>query len=120
MSDRIDDLFELDKLRRSWTRLDEPSEEKEIGRKTADSEETDALKLFQQLKEFAGVRYTQEESEGLAVLLDALKDLLAKRFDQPEESELTEEDKASLDAIILKVLGDIETVIDALEQGRKD
>lgn len=118
MPDRIDDLFELEKLRRSWARQEESPEERASGRKRPDLEETDALKLFPQLMEYVGERYTQEESEGLAVLLDTLKDLLLKRFDPPEKDEMSEEEKVSLDSIILKTLSDIETVIDALEQGK--
>ena len=116
MRDKIDELFDTERLRASWAGKTQTSAEKKENNRPA-GETTSIPVLFDHLCDLIKKRFPGEEGKALNVILSELKDLLMKRFTNLEK-DISAEEKSALNQAIDKNLCEIEDLIDAIEIGR--
>lgn len=117
-SDRIDEIFSVRQLRKSWTRARDISElpsETEI----VQPDYRNMMSVFDRLSDIINRRFSKDQGEVLDLILGELKDLLQKRFPKTKETETVENDPAVLDAAIGETLNQIEDLVEAFELGNR-
>ena len=116
MRDKIDELFDTERLRASWNGKTQASvEKKELKHPT--QETTSIPFLFDHLCDLIKKKYPGEKGKALNVILSELNYLLMQRFANMEKSISTKE-KSDLNQAIDKKLCEIEDLIDAIEISR--
>jgi hypothetical protein len=124
MPDRIDKVFSLERLRRSWERTGSVPE----GAGPAQGEEAlspevaspptgapEAAEIFKRLKELVGERFPAREAGGLEVLLAELGELIEERFAGGGGVEGALPDPAASAPRIEEILNQLEDLFEALE-----
>jgi hypothetical protein len=117
-SNRIDEIFSVKQLRKSWTRARDISEqlhETDI----VQPDYRNMMSVFDRLSDIIGRRFSKDQGEVLDLILGELKDLLQKRFPKTKETETVENDPAVLDTAIGETLNQIEDLVEAFELGNR-
>lgn len=117
-SNRIDEIFSVKDLRKSWAHAGDPSEKQhETGIIQPDYQMV--MPVFDRLSGMISQRFSNEQREVLSLIMDELKDLLLQRFPKTKDTESVENDPAVLDAAIGETLNQIEDLVEAFELGNR-
>lgn len=117
-SNRIDEIFSVTQLRKSWARardISEPPHETDI----VQPDYQKMMSVFNRLSEMIDRRFSKDQGEAMGLILGELKDLLLKRFPKTKETETVENDPAVLDTAIGEALNQIEDLVEAFELRNK-
>ena len=114
MTDRFDDLFSPERLRRHWQQPEDTGAERDED-KTAPAESQGVIGVFNRLHSRINQRFPGKQGEALNVMLEELQELLVKRFPQTGDAEVSEQDKEALNFAIQELLNDVEDLVEALE-----
>lgn len=114
MVNRLDEIFSPERLRARWqgrtateAKQDEPS--------ATSPEAQTVTAVYSRLQSLIQERYPGEQGAALNVMMGELQELLGKRFPQSEETEVSEDEKATLNSSIEEILNTVEDLLEALE-----
>lgn len=113
MSDRFDQIFALERLRRHW----QPDEPKVSAAPSADATAGLAQQITGELNRLSTLiehRFPKKEAKGLGILLDDLSNLLAARFQTASGQDTVADDDHPDAAAIIEILNQMEDLIETL------
>lgn len=113
MSDRIDDIFLPERLRRNWNHLDGDIKGHNVSEAPIVDPQS-AMAELDHLRALIVQRFPGEQNYALNIMLDELHALLAKRFSQKEEAK-SKADNTVTKLAIEELLNRIEDLVEALE-----
>jgi len=117
-SNRIDEIFTVKQLRKSWAQAGDISEKQhETGIIQPDYQ--NVMSIFDRLSGVMSRRFSNEQDEVLSLIMNELKDLLLQRFAKTKDTESVENDPAFLNAAIGESLNQIEDLVEAFELGKR-
>ena len=117
-SNRIDEIFSVKQLRKSWAQAgDHLEKQHETGIIQPDYQ--NMMSIFDRLSGVISRRFSNEQDEVLSLIMDELKNLLLQRFPKTKDTESVENDPAVLDAAIGEALNQIEDMVEAFELGNR-
>jgi hypothetical protein len=122
MPNRIEDLFSVERLRRTWNRESPPERGAERGEEEPDTESRSGLSasvLTRRLRSAILRAYSPAAAGILEPLLDELEQQLQLRFPVEPGSTLSREDASALNRSLETVLNRLEDLAEALEIGKQ-
>jgi urate oxidase len=109
VSNKLDDLFSPQRLRRHWQQGKKEAAHSET------KEEPNAPMLLERLKALITERFKEDEAASLTYLLEDLGGNLLRRFPGAGEDEATSEGKNQFDPAIHEAIDRIEDLVEAYE-----
>jgi len=113
-SNRIDEIFSVKQLRKSWARTGDTSE-KQHETEIIEPDHQKVISIFEDLSAMINRRFANEQGEALNLMMEELKDLLLQRFPKTKDADSGENDPAVLDAAIGEALNQMEDLVEAFE-----
>ena len=113
-SNRIDEIFSVKQLRKSWARAGDASEKQHVPEIILPDHQN-VMSVFDRLSVMINRRFSSEQGEALNLMMEELKDLLLRRFPKTKDTDSVENDPAVLDAAIGEALNQIEDLVEAFE-----
>ena len=117
-SNRIDEIFSVKQLRKSWAQAGDISE-KQHEKDIIQPDYQIVMSVFEDLSAMINRRFANEQGEALNLMMEELKDLLLQRFPKTKDADSGENDPAVLDAAIGEALNQIEDLVEAFELGKR-
>lgn len=117
-SNRIDEIFSVKQLRKSWAQAGDISE-KQYETDIIQPDYQNVMSVFDRLSGIISRRFSKDQGEVLDLIMGELKDLLLQRFPKTKDTETVENDQAFLDAAIGEALNQIEDLVEAFELGNR-
>lgn len=111
MSNKIDDLFSPERLRRSWQK----TKERKGGPVSAETDDKSPMEIYERLRNLIQARFSGDDVAALNFLLDDLQAMLIRMFPQAGESLNQAEPQADMIPAFYDVLNRIEDLVDAFE-----
>ena len=111
MSNKIDDLFAPEHLRRNWQK----AKKRAGGPVSAETEGKSPLEIFVRLQALIKERFSGDDAVALNLLLEELHILLIPLFPTLEKSQTPVENQAEMIPAIHEVMNRIEDLVEAFE-----
>lgn len=124
MKNRLDEVFSVERLRRTWEGTAEPAQatssegtgeipvQQDAGAAAAEA-------AVQRLREIIGRCFTPRCLTAMAPLLSQLEQLLKQRFPEDPSAALPREERAKLSMTVDGLLNQIEDLLEAFEVGSR-
>lgn len=113
-SNRIDEIFSVKQLRKSWAQAGDASEKQHVTEMILPDHQN-VMSVFDRLSVMINRRFSNEQGEALNLMMGELKELLLQRFPKTRDTDSLENDPAVLYAAIGEALNQIEDLVEAFE-----